>query len=121
MCVFSRISCEARFRHFDLNSSHVLPALVKKFITAKIKNYPSVEVWGSGNVKREFLNVEDLSSAIYFVIKKKIKYDFINVGGGDHFSIKKIPLACPICLRGNIGEIFFLNLRWFTFFTNQAF
>jgi len=76
--------------NFDLKSSHVLPALTKKFILAKINNDPTVEVWGSGNVKREFLNVEDLSSAIYFILKKKIRYDFINIGGGEHYSIKKI-------------------------------
>ena len=76
--------------NFDLKSGHVLPALIKKFVTAKKKNLPSVEVWGSGNVKREFLNVEDLSSAIYFILKKKINSDFINIGGGEHYSIKKI-------------------------------
>ena len=59
--------------NFDLKSSHVLPALIKKFTLAKIKNLPQVEVWGSGNVKREFLNVEDLSSAIYFLLQKRIK------------------------------------------------
>ncbi len=76
--------------NFDLKSSHVLPALVKKFIIAKTNNIPQVEVWGSGKVKREFLNVEDLSSAIYFLIKKKIKQDFINIGGGEHYSIASI-------------------------------
>ena len=76
--------------NFDLKSSHVLPALVKKFVIAKKKNLSFVEVWGSGNVKREFLNVEDLSSAIYYVLKKKVNYDLINVGGGEHYSIKKI-------------------------------
>ena len=76
--------------NFDLKSSHVLPALVKKFTLAKIKNTPHVEVWGSGKVKREFLNVEDLSLAIHFLIRKKIKNDFINVGGGEHFSIRMI-------------------------------
>ncbi len=76
--------------NFNLESSHVLPALVKKFTLAKIKKIPTVEVWGSGKVKREFLNVEDLSSAIYFLIKKKIKQDYINVGGGEHYSIKMI-------------------------------
>ena len=73
--------------HFFAKSNF---SLTKKFILAKIKNHPFVEVWGSGKVKREFLHVEDLSSAIYFILKKKIKYDFINVGGGDHYSIKKI-------------------------------
>ena len=76
--------------NFDLKSSHVLPALVKKFTLAKIKKIPQVEVWGSGKVKREFLNVEDLSSAIYFLIKRKTKYDFVNIGGGEHYSIEKI-------------------------------
>ena len=76
--------------NFDLKSSHVLPALVKKFTLAKIRNIPYVEVWGSGKVKREFLNVEDLSSAIYFLLKKKINQDFINIGGGEHYSIKSI-------------------------------
>ena len=61
--------------NFDLQSSHVLPALVKKFTLAKIKNIPYVEVWGSGKVKREFLNVEDLSAAIYFLLKKRVKHD----------------------------------------------
>ena len=78
--------------NFDLKSSHVLPALVKKFTIAKIKKSPVVEVWGSGNVKREFLNVEDLSSAIYFILKKKINHNFLNIGGGEHFSIKKVAL-----------------------------
>ncbi len=76
--------------NFNLKSSHVLPALVKKFTLAKIKKIPQVEVWGSGKVKREFLNVEDLSSAIYFLIKRKTKYDFVNIGGGEHYSIEKI-------------------------------
>jgi len=76
--------------NFDLNSSHVLPALVKKFVIAKKKKIKNVEVWGSGDVKREFLNVEDLSNAIYFLLKRKIDYDYINVGSGEHYSIKKI-------------------------------
>ena len=90
--------------NFDLKSSHVLPALVKKFILAKKKNYPSVEVWGSGYVKREFLNVNDLTSAIYFILKKKIKYDFINIGGGEHYSIKKIAIMIKkiVGYNGNI-------------------
>ena len=76
--------------NFDLKSSHVLPALVKKFTLAKLNNLKYVEVWGTGNVKREFLNVYDLSSAIYFILKKRVHYDYINVGGGEHYSIKRI-------------------------------
>ena len=78
--------------NFDLNSSHVLPALVKKFHLAIKNNSKNVEIWGSGNVKREFLNVSDLAEAIFFVLNKKIKDDFINVGGGEHISIKKLAL-----------------------------
>ncbi len=92
--------------NFDLKASHVLPALVKKFTLAKMKNLPQVEVWGSGTVKREFLNVEDLSSAIYFVIKKKINYDFINIGGGEHHSIKTIANMIKKITKYK-GKIFF--------------
>ena len=92
--------------NFDLKSSHVLPALVKKFILAKIKNLPKVEVWGSGKVKREFLNVEDLSSAIYFIMTKKTKNDFINIGGGEHYSIKKIALMIKK-ITGYDGKVIF--------------
>jgi GDP-L-fucose synthase len=76
--------------NFDLNSSHVLPALVKKFILAKKKNLNNVEIWGSGNVKREFIHVDDLSNSILFLINKNINQDYLNIGGGEHFSIKKI-------------------------------
>ena len=92
--------------NFNLKSSHVLPALVKKFTIAKDKKLPAVEVWGSGNVKREFLNVEDLSSAIYFVMKRKINYDFLNIGGGEHFSIKKVALILKKII-GFKGKIIF--------------
>ncbi len=76
--------------NFDLKSSHVLPALVKKFTMAKIEKKKFVEVWGSGNVRREFLNVKDLAEAIHFLIKRKIKDDYINVGSGEDISIKKL-------------------------------
>ncbi len=76
--------------NFDLKSSHVLPALVKKFTLAKIKRKKTVEVWGTGKVRREFLNVEDLAEAIYFLLKKGTKHDYLNIGGGEDFSIQKI-------------------------------
>ena len=56
--------------NFNLKSSHVIPALLRKFHNAKIKKISSVEVWGSGTVKREFLNVDDLANAISFCLKK---------------------------------------------------
>tara|TARA_B100001121_G_scaffold306597_1_gene326393 strand:+ start:606 stop:1535 length:930 start_codon:yes stop_codon:yes gene_type:complete len=76
--------------NFDLKSSHVLPALVKKFTIAKLKKQKKVEVWGTGKVRREFLNVEDLAEAIYFLLKKKTKYDYVNIGGGEDFSIEQV-------------------------------
>ena len=76
--------------NFNLKSSHVLPALVKKFVLAKLKRKESVEVWGTGKARREFLNVEDLAEAIYFLVKKKTKHDYINVGGGEDISIHQL-------------------------------
>jgi GDP-L-fucose synthase len=76
--------------NFNLKSSHVIPALVKKFHIAKINKKKYVEVWGSGNVKREFLEVEDLADAILFCLKKKIQYNYLNIGGSEHISIKKL-------------------------------
>ncbi len=92
--------------NFDLESSHVLPALVKKFTLAKINNLPYVEVWGSGKVKREFLNVEDLASAIYFTIVKKIDCDYLNIGGGEHYSINKLAFMLKRII-GYKGKIIF--------------
>ena len=76
--------------NFDLKRSHVIPALIKKFHIAKIQKKRNVEVWGSGKSMREFLNVEDLATAIVFCIKKKINYNYINVGSSDYLSIKKL-------------------------------
>lgn len=78
--------------NFDLKSSHVLPALLRKFHEARINNKKSVEVWGSGLIKREFLNVKDLAEAVSFFINKKISTRHINVGGSEHISIKKLAL-----------------------------
>ena len=49
-----------------------------------------MEIWGSGEVKREFLNVMDLAKAVVFLLKKKINYDYLNIGSGEEFSIKDI-------------------------------
>jgi GDP-L-fucose synthase len=76
--------------NFNLKSSHVMPALIRKFHEAKIHNRKSVEVWGSGLIKREFLNVKDLAEAVLFLINKKIPYGHINVGGSEHITIKKL-------------------------------
>lgn len=76
--------------NFNLKSSHVIPALIKKFHLAKINNKRYAEVWGSGNVKREFLDVRDLADAILFCLKKKIPYNYLNIAGSEHITIKKL-------------------------------
>jgi GDP-L-fucose synthase len=80
--------------NYDLKSSHVIPALIRKFYEAKKYNKKYVEIWGSGNNKREFLHVEDLVEAIYFLIsrKKKIKNSYLNIGSGEEISIKTLAL-----------------------------
>lgn len=76
--------------NFNLKSSHVIPALIRKFHEAKINNKKSVEVWGSGNPKREFMHVNDLAEAVYFCLKKKISQSYLNVGSNHHISIKQV-------------------------------
>jgi len=76
--------------NFDLKSSHVIPALVRKFHIAKVNSKKTVEVWGSGNVNREFLNVDDLASSVVFLLNKKTNYTYINVGSKDYLSIKNL-------------------------------
>ncbi|MDC0394148.1 GDP-L-fucose synthase [Candidatus Pelagibacter sp.] len=90
--------------NFDLESSHVLPALVKKFVLAKLYNKDKVEVWGTGKARREFLNVEDLASAIYFLTKKNLSEDYINIGSGEDFLIKDLAFLIKktIKYKGNI-------------------
>ena len=92
--------------NFNLKSSHVLPALVKKFTIAKIKKLKSVEIWGSGKAKREFLNVDDLANAILFLLKNKIKEDYINIGSGEQFSIKELADMIKKITKYD-GKIFF--------------
>ena len=76
--------------NFNLNTSHVIPALVKKFYNAKLNKKKIVEIWGSGKVTREFLNVLDLAEAIKICVNKKIKDSIINVGSGEEISIKNL-------------------------------
>jgi GDP-L-fucose synthase len=76
--------------NFNLKSSHVMPALIRKFHEAKINKKKTVEVWGSGLIKREFLNVKDLARAVLFFINKKISLGHINVGGSEQITIKKL-------------------------------
>jgi GDP-L-fucose synthase len=76
--------------NFDLSSSHVIPALIRKFHNSKKNNKNFVEVWGSGLAKREFMHVKDLAEAIYFCLNKKINHSFMNIGSGNYVSIRNL-------------------------------
>ena len=83
--------------NFDLTSSHVLPALMRKIHEAKLADAPSVTVWGSGTPRREFLHVDDMADACVFLMKTYSSGDIVNVGMGEDISIAD--------LAGLIGEI----------------
>ena len=76
--------------NYDLEKSHVLPAMMRKFITAKSNNLNKVELWGTGNPRREFLHVDDLAEACFHILNQKNEYSMINVGTGDDISIKEL-------------------------------
>ena len=76
--------------NYDLNNSHVLPALIRKFHTAKTTGAPSVEVWGTGSPMREFLHVDDLADACFFLLKNYDEEMFVNIGTGEDLTIKEL-------------------------------
>ena len=78
--------------NYDLNNSHVLPALIRKFHEAKINGDPFVTVWGSGMPRREFLHADDLADACFFLMEKYNEPGFINVGIGEDIQIKDLAL-----------------------------
>jgi GDP-L-fucose synthase len=75
---------------YDLNNSHVLPALLRRFHEAKMSNSPVVEVWGSGKPLREFLHVEDLANACLFLMQNYNGFEFVNIGSGQEISISDL-------------------------------
>ena len=76
--------------NFDLTSSHVLPALMRKFHDAKEQGLPEVEIWGTGSPKREFLHVDDLAAACLFILCNWDQDEHINVGTGQDLSIREL-------------------------------
>ncbi len=76
--------------NFDLTSSHVIPALIRKFHEAKENNAAGVDLWGSGSPKREFLYVDDLASACVFLMEHYNDSEIINIGTGQEVSIKEL-------------------------------
>lgn len=76
--------------NYDLNNSHVLPALLRKFHEAKVSGKNEVVVWGSGSPKREFLHADDLADACLFLMENYSEPGLINIGTGEDLSIKEL-------------------------------
>ncbi len=76
--------------NYDLQTSHVLPALLRKFHQAKVDDLPEVECWGSGSPLREFLHVNDLAEACVFLMNEYDEKQFVNIGSGTDLSIKAL-------------------------------
>lgn len=78
--------------NYDLQNSHVLPALIRKFHEAKEQNTPNVTVWGTGTPRREFLHVDDLAEACFFLMEHYNERLFVNIGSGSDIEIKSLAL-----------------------------
>ena len=76
--------------NFDLNSSHVMPALIRKFHEAKVNNQDSVEVWGTGKPLREFLHVDDMADGCVFLMENYDGEEHVNIGTGKELTIKEL-------------------------------
>ena len=76
--------------NFDLQSSHVLPALIRKFHEAKVNNQPTVEVWGTGTPLREFIYVDDMADACIFLMENYDGEQHVNIGTGEEVSIREL-------------------------------
>jgi len=78
--------------NYDLKNSHVLPALLRKFHEAKVNGTPSVEIWGTGTPRREFLHVDDLADACYHLMLNYNEQGLVNIGTGEDISIRDLAL-----------------------------
>ena len=89
--------------NFDLKTSHVLPAMIRKFHEAKKNNEP-VELWGTGNPMREFLHVDDLAEAVRFAVENKLEKNLYNIGTGSDLTIKELAETIQR-ITGHKGEM----------------
>lgn len=90
--------------NYDLNNSHVLPALIRKFHEAKLANAPSVTMWGTGTPRREFLHSDDLADACYYLMENYNEPGLVNIGVGDDIPIRELALLIKKVV-GYEGEI----------------
>lgn len=90
--------------NFDLKTSHVLPAMIRKFHEAKLNDHSPVKLWGSGSPMREFLHVDDLAEAVAFTLENKLEDNLYNIGTGEDLTIKDLAEMIQK-ITGHQGEI----------------
>jgi GDP-L-fucose synthase len=90
--------------NFDLENSHVIPAIIRKIWEAKIDNSPSIECWGNGSPLREFTYSQDIAHILLFLMKKYDEPEPINIGNTEEYSIKEVvEIICNIIeYKGNV-------------------
>lgn len=92
--------------NFDLKTSHVMPALIRKIHDAKVNNSDSVEIWGTGTPKREFLHVDDMADACVFLMNNYDGEQHVNIGTGEEITIKDLAIMIQKVIGFN-GKIVF--------------
>jgi GDP-L-fucose synthase len=90
--------------NFDLETSHVLPAMIRKFHDAKEAGHKPVKLWGSGKPMREFLHVHDVADAVFFALNNPMEYNLYNVGTGNDITIKELAQTIQK-ITGHQGKI----------------
>ena len=96
--------------NFDLKTSHVIPAMIRKFHEAKLKNHKSVVLWGTGKPMREFLFAEDLADAVIFSMENKLSENMYNIGTGNDISIRDLAIIIKKII-GFQGDIIWYNSK----------
>lgn len=96
--------------NFDLETSHVLPALIRKFHEAKIAHAETVTIWGTGSPTREFIHVDDVADASFFLMKSYEGGDVVNIGSGEEVTIRELAVRIKEIV-GFAGELVFDSTR----------
>ena len=96
--------------NYDLKTSHVLPAMLRKFHEAKESNNSNVVLWGTGSPRREFLHVDDLANAVVYALENKLDRSLYNIGSGEEVSIKELASLIKNIV-GFKGEIIWDNSK----------
>ena len=96
--------------NYHPENSHVLPALLRRFHEAKVNFQPTVTVWGTGTVKREFLHSDDMADACVFLMHNYNEKEFVNIGWGDDITVRELAMTIKK-ITGYEGEVIFDNSK----------